>query len=52
MANTYLKGTHSEIYPDINQDEEGLKSYSSNSSFPALLKLALSLVFRWFSKKI
>src|ERR671923_1977564 len=25
VANTYLEGTYSELYPDVSQDEEGLK---------------------------
>lgn len=25
VGNTYLEGTYSEIYPDISQDEEGLR---------------------------
>ena len=25
VANTYLEGTYSEVYPNISQDEEGLK---------------------------
>src|SRR5438094_5741801 len=25
VANTYLEGTYSEVYPNIGQDEEGLK---------------------------
>ena len=25
MANAYLEGTYSEIYPNISQDEEGIK---------------------------
>src|SRR4026208_1202475 len=25
VANTYLEGTYTEFYPDISQDEEGLK---------------------------
>ena len=36
VANTYLEGTYSEIYPDISQDEDGHASGCSNSSrFPA-----------------
>jgi xylulose-5-phosphate/fructose-6-phosphate phosphoketolase len=25
VANTYLEGTYSEVYPDISQDAEGMK---------------------------
>src|SRR5471032_19655 len=25
VANTYLEGTYSEVYPDISQDEDGLR---------------------------
>src|SRR4029450_1114594 len=25
VANTYLEGTYSELYPDVSQDEEGMK---------------------------
>ena len=32
--NTYLEGSYSEIYPDISQDEEGLKTLFTQSSFP------------------
>ena len=34
MANTYLEGTYSEIYPDITQDEAGLKKLFKQFSFP------------------
>jgi len=27
VANTYLEGTYSEIYPNISQDEAGLKKH-------------------------
>ena len=36
VANTYLEGTYSEIYPNISKDESGLRGISSlNSRFPA-----------------
>jgi xylulose-5-phosphate/fructose-6-phosphate phosphoketolase len=35
VGNTYLEGTYSEIYPDISQDEAGLRSCSCSSRFPA-----------------
>jgi xylulose-5-phosphate/fructose-6-phosphate phosphoketolase len=34
VANTYLEGTYSEIYPDISQDEEGMKQLFKQFSFP------------------
>ncbi len=34
VSNTYLEGTYSEIYPDISQDEAGLKKLFTQFSFP------------------
>jgi xylulose-5-phosphate/fructose-6-phosphate phosphoketolase len=34
VANTYLEGTYSEIYPNISQDEAGLKRLFTQFSFP------------------
>jgi xylulose-5-phosphate/fructose-6-phosphate phosphoketolase len=34
VGNTYLEGTYSEIYPDISQDEAGLKNLFKQFSFP------------------
>jgi xylulose-5-phosphate/fructose-6-phosphate phosphoketolase len=34
VANTYLEGTYSEIYPDIRQDEAGLQKLFLQFSFP------------------
>lgn len=34
VANTYLEGTYSEIYPNISQDEEGIKKLFKQFSFP------------------
>ncbi len=34
VANTYLEGSYSEIYPDISQDEAGLKKLFKQFSFP------------------
>ena len=34
VANTYLEGTYSEIYPDISRDEKGLKKLFKQFSFP------------------
>ena len=35
VSNTYLEGTYSEIYPDVSQDEAGLKKLFTQFSFPA-----------------
>ncbi len=34
VANTYLEGTYSEIYPDISQDEAGMTRLFKQFSFP------------------
>ena len=34
VANTYLEGTYSELYPDISQDEQGMKKLFTQFSFP------------------
>ncbi|MEO8268284.1 MAG: phosphoketolase family protein [Aureliella sp.] len=34
VANTYLEGTYSEIYPEISQDETGLQKLFKQFSFP------------------
>ena len=34
VANTYLEGTYSEVYPDISQDAGGLKRLFKQFSFP------------------
>jgi xylulose-5-phosphate/fructose-6-phosphate phosphoketolase len=34
VANTYLEGTYSEVYPDISQDEAGLQRLFKQFSFP------------------
>ncbi len=34
VANTYLEGSYSEIYPNISQDEEGMKKLFKQFSFP------------------
>jgi xylulose-5-phosphate/fructose-6-phosphate phosphoketolase len=34
VANTYLEGTYSEFYPDISQDEDGMKKLFTQFSFP------------------
>ncbi len=34
VANTYLEGSYSEVYPDISQDEEGLRKLFRQFSYP------------------
>ena len=34
VGNTYLEGSYSEIYPNISQDEEGMKKLFKQFSFP------------------
>jgi xylulose-5-phosphate/fructose-6-phosphate phosphoketolase len=34
VANTYLEGTYSEVYPNISQDEDGMKRLFKQFSFP------------------
>ena len=34
VANTYLEGTYSEVYPDVSQDEAGMKKLFTQFSFP------------------
>ncbi|MCI0337391.1 MAG: phosphoketolase family protein, partial [Acidobacteria bacterium] len=34
VANTYLEGTYSEVYPNVSQDEEGMKQLFKQFSFP------------------
>ena len=34
VANTYLEGTYSEVYPNISQDEEGMRRLFRQFSFP------------------
>ena len=34
VANTYLEGSYSEVYPNISQDTEGLKKLCKQFSFP------------------
>lgn len=34
LSNVYLEGTYSEIYPNITQDEEGMKKLFKQFSFP------------------
>src|SRR5215471_1739652 len=34
VANTWLEGTYTEVYPNISQDEEGIKRLFKQFSFP------------------
>jgi len=34
FANTYLEGSYSRVYPDVTEDEEGLKKLCKQFSFP------------------
>ena len=34
MANTYLEGIYSELYPEVSQDEQGMKRLFTQFSFP------------------
>src|SRR6266498_1077862 len=34
VANVYLEGTYSEVYPDVSPDEEGLRRLFKQFSFP------------------
>ena len=34
VANTYLEGTYSEVYPNISEDEEGMRRLFKQFSFP------------------
>src|SRR5512135_3046544 len=34
VANTYLEGTYSELYPEVSQDEPGMKKLFTQFSFP------------------
>jgi xylulose-5-phosphate/fructose-6-phosphate phosphoketolase len=34
VGNTYLEGTYSELYPNVSQDEEGMKRLFKQFSFP------------------
>jgi len=34
VANTYLEGTYSEVYPSVSQDEDGLRTLFRQFSFP------------------
>src|SRR6202048_883582 len=34
LANSYLEGTYSEVYPDRSEDEDGLRTFFKRFSFP------------------
>jgi xylulose-5-phosphate/fructose-6-phosphate phosphoketolase len=34
LANAYLEGTYSEVYPDKSEDEEGMRNFFKQFSFP------------------
>ena len=34
VANTYLEGTYSDLYPEVSQDEQGMKKLFTQFSFP------------------
>src|SRR5690242_11678507 len=34
VANTYLEGTYTEVYPNITQDEDGMRTLFKQFSFP------------------
>ena len=34
IANTYLEGSYSEVYPDVSEDEKGMKKLFKQFSFP------------------
>jgi xylulose-5-phosphate/fructose-6-phosphate phosphoketolase len=34
VGNTHLEGTYSEVYPDVSQNEAGLKKLFTQFSFP------------------
>ena len=37
VANAYMEGTYSEVYPNIAQDEEGMKRLFKQFSFPGVI---------------
>src|SRR5687767_52923 len=37
VANAYMEGTYSEVYPNITQDEEGMKRLFKQFSFPGVI---------------
>jgi xylulose-5-phosphate/fructose-6-phosphate phosphoketolase len=49
VANTYLEGSYSEIYPDISQDELGMKRLFTQFSFPRGRRTRLLVEPRFWS---
>lgn len=45
ISNNYLDGTYSEVYPNITEDEEGMKNYLSNLAFLVEYLLMLRLKY-------
>ena len=41
VANAYLEGTYSEVYPNISCDEEGMKRLFTQFSFPVEFRATL-----------
>ena len=44
VSNVYLEGTYSEFYPDITEDEKGLKKLFKQFSFPGGISSHVNLV--------
>ena len=40
VANAYLEGTYSEVYPDVSQDEQGMQRLFKQFSFPGGIGVA------------
>ena len=49
VANTYLEGSYSEIYPNITENEEGLKKLCKQFSFPGGVSSS-SVIFGYISE--
>src|SRR3972149_6667264 len=51
VANTYLEGTYSEVYPNISQDEEGMQHLFKQFSFPGGIPshVELRILFRGYA---
>lgn len=52
VANTYLEGTYSEFYPNVSEDEEGMKKLFTQFSFPAVFQAILPPKRRARSMKV
>ena len=46
VANTYLEGTYSEVYPNITQDENGMRKLFKQFSFPGGIPSHIARVVR------